>query len=128
MSIDIHNWLQCLPIKEPTKIYNMYRDNIQSYMRQHDLQIGHQNQMIKGFADTAIELEDFDSTAFDLKALLECQARMEWKGLTIDTIIGNIDFGYFMNIAVGQFLCMLVNFVSVLSCYQRDIEKFCNCL
>ena len=57
--------------------------------------------MIKGFTDTAIKLKDFDFTALNLKALLECQARMEQKSLTIDTIIDDIDFGYLMNIAIG---------------------------
>lgn len=80
--------------------------------------------MIKGFAGTAIELQDFDPAGLELRPLLERQAKMECTQLSVDVILDSINFDRLTNVAVGQFLQALVHFVPSLSHYQKNVDQF----
>lgn len=111
-------------LEDLLRFYDVCGDNIQAYMKQRDHRIGRENKMIKGFAGTAIELEDFDPAALDLKALLDLRSQMKRKTLTVDTILDDIDYSHLTNVAVGQFLQALITFVPALSHYQKNVDEF----
>lgn len=60
---------------ESGKHFSVVFDNIQTYIKQRDHRIGRENRMITGLAATAIEMEDYSPEAFNLKDLLDRQAR-----------------------------------------------------
>ncbi|RXW17874.1 hypothetical protein EST38_g7988 [Candolleomyces aberdarensis] len=99
-------------------------DNVQVYARQRDPRMGRENKMITGMAATAIPMEAADPEAFNLKILLDQQAKQERKNLTTDQILNDIDGAHLNNVAAFQFLQALIHYVPALSHYQKDLKKF----
>lgn len=78
--------------------------------------------MIKGFAGTAVEMEDFDPSAFDIKALLENQKKLERRQLTAAMIAEDIETDHLQRVFEIQFLKTLVEFVPALAAYKKNIR------
>ncbi|EGO05001.1 hypothetical protein SERLA73DRAFT_149293 [Serpula lacrymans var. lacrymans S7.3] len=67
-----------------------------AYLRIWDPRIGRESHMIKGFAGTAVKMQDFDDdfddSALDIKELIRRQKLEERKNLSTDVILTDIDF------------------------------------
>ncbi|KDQ59624.1 hypothetical protein JAAARDRAFT_192126, partial [Jaapia argillacea MUCL 33604] len=59
-------------------------DNVQVYAKQRDHRISRKNKMMKGFAGTAVEMQDIDPSAFDVDNFVARQNRLQRKQLTTD--------------------------------------------
>ncbi|KDQ50832.1 hypothetical protein JAAARDRAFT_164426, partial [Jaapia argillacea MUCL 33604] len=99
-------------------------DNVQAYAKQRDHRIGQENKMIKGFAGTAIEMEDVDPAAFDMDDFVARQNRLERKQLSADMILQDINWEHQDHVGAFQFLHTLVTFVPSLSIYSEATDAW----
>ncbi|GJF00409.1 hypothetical protein PsYK624_166970 [Phanerochaete sordida] len=80
--------------------------------------------MLKGFAGTAIELEGFDPEAYRVDKYLELRRNTKRGDLSVHRIESDLNPQHIENIAVGQFLSVLISFAPDLGRYAPDVEKF----
>ncbi|KAI0311082.1 hypothetical protein OF83DRAFT_1069420 [Amylostereum chailletii] len=99
-------------------------DNVQAYVKQRDHRIGRRSTMIKGFAGTAVQMEDCDPTAFNIEELLRREALLERKTLTPELIKSKIDWTHLKNTTTFTFLECLVRFCPSLSDYIPKLEVY----
>ncbi|KAF8955673.1 hypothetical protein BDZ97DRAFT_1673396 [Flammula alnicola] len=90
--------------------------------------IGKENKMLTGLAATAVKMEDCDSQVFDLKLLIERQARQERRALTTEILLDSLDLTHLENCTVVQFLQVLISFVPELSIYKKNLEEYAKIL
>ncbi|KAF9482611.1 hypothetical protein BDN70DRAFT_778301, partial [Pholiota conissans] len=100
--------------------FNTVTDNIQTWYKRRVHRIGRESQELKGFAGTAIKLEDYDPEAFNLKELLERQRKQERKTLTTEMILDDIDTDHLDHVATVEFLEVLFGFVPQLAALYRE--------
>ncbi|KAM6503971.1 hypothetical protein JOM56_000914 [Amanita muscaria] len=72
-------------------------------------------------AGTAVEMQDADPEAFDLRDLIHRQALQERKTLTAEMILADIDGTHLENVAVVQIMDALVQYVPVLAVYSTQL-------
>ncbi|KAI0055098.1 hypothetical protein BV25DRAFT_1816096 [Artomyces pyxidatus] len=96
-------------------------DNVQAHSKERDHRIGRRSTMIKGFAGTAVEMEDCDPKAFDIDELLRREALVERRTLTVKMIQDDIDWSHLENVAALSFLESLVKFVPALAQYRDEV-------
>jgi len=113
---------------ESGKHFSVVFDNIQTYIKQRDRRIGRENRMITGLAATAIEMEDYSPEAFNLKDLLDRQARQERKQLTPELIMADSDLPHLKNITTVHFLQALIDFVPSLSIHRQRMAELAKVL
>ncbi|KAG6836416.1 hypothetical protein H0H93_008157 [Arthromyces matolae] len=99
-------------------------DNVQTYARARDHRLGRESRMIKGYAGTAVELQDFDPEASNLDTLKANQALHGRQHLTTQVILDDIDHTHLDNVAAGDFLETLVNFVPTLAFLRKDLDEW----
>ncbi|KAG6915753.1 hypothetical protein DXG01_010020 [Tephrocybe rancida] len=99
-------------------------DNIQTYARARDHRLGRESRMIKGYAGTAVEMQDFEPGAEDLEALKAKQNLQERRQLTAQTILDDIDNTHLDNVAAGDFLETLITFVPALASLREDLDRW----
>jgi hypothetical protein len=78
-------------------------DNVQHFLKQHDLHIGWQNSMMIGIAATYVELEVQAATC-DVMDKRRCIVENKCKDLTVDQILGLVDQLHFKIVGVLQWL------------------------
>ncbi|KAH7904089.1 hypothetical protein BJ138DRAFT_1019611, partial [Hygrophoropsis aurantiaca] len=98
-------------------------DNIQAFAKQRDHRIGRESRMIKGFAGTAVEMEDIDPDAMNAEELVQRQHLLQRKNLTAKGILDDIDAPHLNNVAALHFLRCLINFVPALSQHQDALDE-----
>ncbi|TFK17076.1 hypothetical protein FA15DRAFT_711145 [Coprinopsis marcescibilis] len=107
---DVDNFKKSLDPK--AKLHHwVVSNNIQTYARKYNPCLGQLSKILKGMAATAIQMENVDDKAFNLKTFLDNQAKGECETITTNMIINNIDTTHLANAATFQFLQTLVNFV-----------------
>ncbi|KDQ57007.1 hypothetical protein JAAARDRAFT_109613, partial [Jaapia argillacea MUCL 33604] len=99
-------------------------DNVQAYAKQRDHRIGRENKMMKGFAGTAVEMQDIDPLAFDVDDFVARQNRLQRKQLTTNMILNDIDWTHLDRAAAFQFLHTLVGFIPCLSSYSGALDNW----
>ena len=98
-------------------------DNVQEQSRQYEQRIGRENTMHIGVAGTVAEVEDFIPSAADLDDRLVRIQQGHRKDLTVEKLLGMIDFDHLDLVASFQWLQTLVNHIPSLYCYKKDISK-----
>ncbi|KAF8056184.1 hypothetical protein FPV67DRAFT_1731334 [Lyophyllum atratum] len=99
-------------------------DNVQTFVKPRDHRIGRESKMIKGYAGTAVEMEDYEEGAFDLDELVRRQSLQQRRDLSAEGIMEDIDWTHQENVAAGDFTDTLLGFVPVLSVYKKDMEEW----
>ncbi|RDB15452.1 hypothetical protein Hypma_004158 [Hypsizygus marmoreus] len=97
------------------RFFNVVIDNTQTYAKVRDPRLGRENQMITGLVGTAVEMENFDPQAFNLRELLARQALQEHKGLSADLISDDLNGEHLQNVDTIQFIQAIVGFAPKLS-------------
>ncbi|PSR83603.1 hypothetical protein PHLCEN_2v5683 [Hermanssonia centrifuga] len=69
-------------------------DNVQRWLKQHELCIGRESQMKVGMAVTVAEIVDFNAAAFDLDDKLAREVKNKQKDLTVDKLLDMIDMDH----------------------------------
>ncbi|EGO27330.1 hypothetical protein SERLADRAFT_435106 [Serpula lacrymans var. lacrymans S7.9] len=105
------------------RFFHIVGDNVQTFARKCDPRIGRENQMIKGFAGAAIELENVDPKAFDLDTLIQCQQQLDQTKISVDGILNDIDGAHLRKVQTVHFLQALMDFVPALSVYQPQMQE-----
>ncbi|KIK80231.1 hypothetical protein PAXRUDRAFT_36250 [Paxillus rubicundulus Ve08.2h10] len=86
-------------------------DNVQVFLKQRDHWIGRESQMIKGFAGTAVEMEDFNPQSFDIDELIRRQLLLEQKQLSVEGIIADVNVTHLNDVMALHVLKALLDFV-----------------
>ncbi|PIL25361.1 hypothetical protein GSI_13251 [Ganoderma sinense ZZ0214-1] len=98
-------------------------DNVQQQFKLYEQRIGRESTMHIGVAGTVAEAKDFVPSAADLDdRLMRLQQGLR-KDLTIEKLLGMIDFDHLEQIASFQWLQTLINYVPALHPYKKDITK-----
>jgi hypothetical protein len=97
-------------------------DNIQQYCLIHEEGIGKQNQLKVGTAATAVFLEDCKPGAFDTEDHISCVARMECAGMTVDSLIADIDWDHIKNVMALHWVQVPVKFILQLHPFQKELS------
>ncbi|KAF9233098.1 hypothetical protein BU15DRAFT_80456 [Melanogaster broomeanus] len=99
-------------------------DNIQTYAKMYEPQLGRESHMLKGFAGTAIELQDFDPAALNVDNLIEKQNLLGRMKLTVEGILADINSDHLEKTGALHFLRALIEFIPALSSYGKQVDDF----
>ncbi|KAK7015808.1 hypothetical protein R3P38DRAFT_3321613 [Favolaschia claudopus] len=106
-----------------TMYWQLVLDNVQEYCRQRDHRIGREDVLKIGTAATAILLEDCSPGAFDLQDHLNRVVRQERRELTVDSLLGAIDWTYLHDLVALHWVRILVNFIPDLDDLRREVSE-----
>ncbi|KAF9230788.1 hypothetical protein BU15DRAFT_91045 [Melanogaster broomeanus] len=95
-------------------------DNVQVFLKQRDHRIGRESRMIKGFAGTAVEMEDFNPQSFDIDELIRRQLLLERKQLSVEGIIADVNVTHLNDVMALHVLEALLDFVPCLHTTYRS--------
>jgi hypothetical protein len=98
-------------------------DNVQSYSKRRDLQIGRVNQMRIGTAGTAVEMEDYNPAAMDVDDRLAQVAENKRKDLTVDSLHALIDHEHLDCVGALQWLRTLVHYIPELRNLKGKVSE-----
>ncbi|KAF9231417.1 hypothetical protein BU15DRAFT_68356 [Melanogaster broomeanus] len=99
-------------------------DKIQTYAKMYEPWLGRESHMLKGFAGTAIELQNFDPAALNVNNLIEKQNLLGRMKLTVEGILADINSDHLEKIGALHFLRALIEFIPALSSYGKQVDDF----
>ncbi|KAL1945780.1 hypothetical protein VTO73DRAFT_1782 [Trametes versicolor] len=96
-------------------------DNVQQYQKRRELRMGRENAMKVGVAGTVAEALDFEPSAADLDDRRQRIAENARKDLTVDKLLGLVDWDFKETCLVLQWIQTLVTYVPALAHYRARI-------
>jgi hypothetical protein len=107
----------------PKKYGKLIFNNVQNYLCQRDMRMGHENTLNIGIAATYIKIEGVDPKAFDLND--KCQRLVEnrRKDVDVDQLLCMINEQHIETIGVLQWLCTLTNYVPELTKWKSMFQS-----
>ena len=97
-------------------------DDVQEYCPVYEGGITHESILKVGTAATAIHLDDWKPSAFDLEAHLLRVTWMDQKQMTIETLRADIDWDHVWNSQMLYWVCVLVDYVSDLNFLSSEVS------